>query len=343
MYHDHRRILAILIALALVAVPALAVPAMAADGGKAEHRRIVRFWTPERQRAAIPRDFVRTARGFVPAAKPDGAGGKKPGGGGGTGDGGGAGTVTGALWNGGGAVQTAVGKVFFRMAGTLYTCSGSVTNDSRGGFSLVLTAAHCAYDERNAAFATEWLFIPDYEAAPTRSCELTAHGCWTAQALVVHQGYADQGTFNAAATRYDFAFAVVGKGGKGADPQDQLDATVGSFPITFAASGAGTTMAAFGYPAAQKYKGDDLAYCQGPIFFDGANGDATYGMSCDMTGGSSGGPWYAPFTGGSGTQASLNSYGYRGGDAMYGPTFNAATNEVYAAADSATDQVSPVG
>lgn len=334
---DHRRLLVGSILLALVATPAVVTSvAGAADGPRAEHRRIVRFWTPARMRAAVPRDFVRTARGFRPAAKPDWAGGKKPGGGGDGGDTSGS-TVTGASWTKGGEVRAAVGKVFFRLSGTLYTCSGSVTDDGRTGYSLVLTAAHCAYDERADVFATNWLFIPDYQSTPTSTCDQTQYGCWTAAALVVHQGYAGQPSFNDTATRHDFAFGVVGTGGKSGQAR-QLDATVGSFPMTFSASSQGTRMYAFGYPAAKKYKGDRLTYCAGDIFYDTGNDNATYGLACDMTAGSSGGPWFSGFDEGtgSGTQASLNSYGYRGVEAMYGPKFSTKTNDVYRAADSAT-------
>lgn len=317
--------------LALVAAPAVAAQPGSRDA-RAGHERIVRFWTPARMKAAIPRDFVLTARGLEPAARPDNAGKGKPGGGGG-----GGGTVTGAAWNKGGQVKESVGKVFFRMGGTLYTCSGSVTADGRSTHSLVLTAAHCAWDERDGSFATDWMFIPDYESAPTRTCADTKYGCWTAQALVVHQGYADQDTFNEAATRHDFAFAVVGSGGKsGVAPQ--LDVAVDAFPITFSSFLAGTRMYAFGYPAAGKYKGNKLIYCAGPISFDAWNDDATYGLECDMTGGSSGGPWFSDFeeSTGIGTQSSLNSYGYAGVKSMFGPKFNSATKAVFDAADAAT-------
>src|SRR3712207_7483597 len=47
----------------------------------------------------------------------------------------------------------------------------------------------------------------------------------------------------------------------------------------------------FGYPASQKYHGNDLTYCAGPISTDPNNANLTWGMACDMTGGSSGGPW----------------------------------------------------
>jgi hypothetical protein len=93
----------------------------------------------------------------------------------------------------------------------------------------------------------------------------------------------------------------------------------------------GDTVSAFGYPAAQKYRGNDLVYCQGPVRTDSFTDDLTYGVTCNMTGGSSGGPWFAPFDDESGTgiQMSVNSYGYTGDKSMYGPMFNSNTQDTW--------------
>jgi V8-like Glu-specific endopeptidase len=315
--------------VALAAAPVNAAPGASAEA-RAEHQRIVAFWTPARMKAAIPRQVERAAPARLPMAKP-----AKPG------DGGTA-TVTGASWTKGGLVRKAVGKVFFDLSGTLYTCSGSVTEDTRSGYSLVLTAAHCAYDEAKDVFATKWMFIPDYETAPTRTCDKTKYGCWTAEALVVHEGWASEEGFTSKATQHDFAFAVVRPGGKSETDQLQLDETVGFFPIASDAVMTKDTPAyAFGYPAAGKYNGTKLIYCAGPVGFDAWNDEKTYSLGCDMTGGSSGGPWFHDFkegdTGWSGTQISLNSYGYSRVKAMYGPMFGSPTQAVYDAADSAID------
>ena len=42
--------------------------------------------------------------------------------------------------------QAATGKVYFEMGGGAWICSGAVATDSRTGYSLVLTAGHCAVD-----------------------------------------------------------------------------------------------------------------------------------------------------------------------------------------------------
>ena len=306
--------------LALLLLVGVVAPVAAERPTQSRHDQVVAHWTADRLASATPRDFVfDTERGFVPRARPGGGGG-----------------VVGASWTGGGRILEASGKVYFEMGGGAYVCSGSVATDSRSGYSLVLTAAHCAYDEVNERFATNWLFIPNFDGAPTFTCAQTVYGCWTAQALVVHEGYATAGGFNTQATLHDFAFAVVGPGGKSGSAQ--LDATVGSFGITFNSFPSGTQMYAFGYPAAGKYKGKDLTYCAGPIFFDPYNDELTYGMECNMTGGSSGGPWLSSFNTGTGvgTLSSLNSYGYSGVRAMHGPQFNADTSAVFSAANGAT-------
>ena len=79
---------------------------------------------------------------------------------------------------------------------------------------------------------------------------------------------------------------------------------------------------------AGKYKGKDLVYSRGPLGFDPSAGNATYRVASNMTGGSSGGPWFAPFSAGSGTMVSVNSYGYSGVTAMQGWPTTFSTNAV---------------
>jgi hypothetical protein len=90
-----------------------------------------------------------------------------------------------------------------------------------------------------------------------------------------------------------------------------------------------------GYPAGGKYSpGNELISCTGPLGFDLWNWNRTYRLACDMTGGSSGGPWYTGFdaNGNVGTLSSVNSYGYGDGRAMYGPKFNTRTQATWNAA-----------
>jgi hypothetical protein len=328
--HSVRPYVAALFLLGLSALPVAAAPPSVADAARADHDRIVTYWTPARMAAAQARDFVRTPNGYANSpTRPAG---------------GGSGAVTGASWpNGTGAISKSEGKVYFHMDGSDWQCSGTPATDTRSGYSLVLTAGHCAYDETNGGgstngFATNWMFIPDWDEQPasfSTACSASKYGCWTAVALVVDSGFATAGGFNDQATHHDFAFAVVGTGGSA---HVQLDATVTPMSLSVGSVSKGTTVFAFGFPAAGKYHGNDLTYCSGQTIEDQYNSNSTWGLACDMTGGSSGGSWLASFnsTTGIGVLGSLNSYGYSGIKNMYGPKFNSNTTAVYNKANQTT-------
>jgi len=312
--------------LAAVLLPGAAAPVLAQDQGSSDQARTIAYWTPQRMAHAIPRDFTLTPGGqFMPAQG-------KPGGGGGGNN------VTGASWTGGGQIVTTSGKVFFTMAGVDYICSGAVINDDRNDHSIVLTAGHCSYDETNGAFATNWMFYPAFDTNATYDCTAALYGCWTASALVVDSGFATAGGFNTQATVHDWSFAIVGAGGNSGL---QLDSVAGSFGYSFDAPALNTQIFDFGYPAAGKYHGYDLIYCSDQVFFDANNGNNTLGIDCNMTGGSSGGPWLTNFntTTGVGILSSVNSYGYTSiKNKEYGPKFDGNTSTTYTAATNATTQ-----
>jgi len=330
----NRRVLITATSLATVLVVALvaAGPVQAKSSKakeKAEHARIVRYWTPQRMKNAVPRDFVKTGRGFVPAAK-GGSGSSKPKGPGG-GGGGGTSTVTGASWTATDEGLTETGKVFFTLGSTNYVCSGSTVDDgNRADYSMVLTAGHCAIDELTNKFATNFMYVPAYDESPV-NC-FSAGACFTATALVVRNEFATAGGFNTQAIQHDWAFAIFSDDANGG----ALDAD-GAFGIAFTSPSTGDTRQSFGYPAAGKYSGGDLIYCLGPVAPDG-NYD-TWGMNCDMTGGASGGPWIEDYGKNSAALNSVNSYKYNGGplkNYMFGPTFNSKTQKTYEVARSAT-------
>ena len=52
------------------------------------------------------------------------------------------------------------GRILFTMGSSDYICSGTVVADGVSGRSIVLTAAHCVYDDSNKAFATNGWGIP---------------------------------------------------------------------------------------------------------------------------------------------------------------------------------------
>ena len=324
------RKLALVIApfLLLSLLPGVTTAAQPKETKAAHHAKVVKYWTPERIKNAKPRDFVfDPAKGtYKPVAKP-----APPSGGG---------TVTGASWTGSGDILKGTGRVLFTLGGGDYICSGSVVAESNTGRSIVLTAGHCASENDGSTKATNWMFIPSFDTAPTYTCAQTTHGCWVADAIYGDAAFLNAGGFNNQAVQHDWAFAVVSTGGKTATSTAQLDATVGvRFPIAFSGVSAGNTLSAFGYPAAGRYKGKDLVYCRGAIGQDPQTSNTTWSMPCNMTGGSSGGPWVSTtntttYDDAVTTLRSLNSYGYSGVSNMYGPKFNGNTKTVFDAADA---------
>jgi hypothetical protein len=139
---------------------------------------------------------------------------------GGGGGGGGEGVVVNEAWLQAGALQNAAGRLYFEMPSNArrrgpwngYVCSGTVaTEEDYNGRSIIVTAAHCVYDDVNKAFARNVLFIPD-QAGTTgtgtdRNCSNDPLGCWVPSLGVVDVNWTTR-TFpdNIA---WDYAYYVV--------------------------------------------------------------------------------------------------------------------------------------
>lgn len=302
----------------------------AAPQGTRKHDATVKFWTNARIAKAKPRNFNRNPRTGRFARS----------------------TTwseyfnTGSRWTSGGDIYRNVGRVFFEMGGSYWTCSASAVKDTKSDRSIVLTAAHCAYDETGRyGFARYWMFVPEYATLPAGFdpsglfCTATSLGCWAAESLVVSNAYANAGGFNGTAVVHDYAFASVGPGGKS---DVQLDSVVNPNTPSWSENSAMDDTFLFGYPSAGRYKGSQLIYCRGPLEYDGKMMYETYRVGCGMTGGSSGGPWLSPFDSsgpdtGRGIVMSVNSYGYAGRKAMYGPIFGVETATMFGVAQTTTE------
>ncbi|NUT36950.1 MAG: hypothetical protein HOV79_28170 [Hamadaea sp.] len=318
------RALILLSALVLsVVLPGAGSPANGAGRGtdttRAEDARVLAYWTPQRIANAKTRDYLRTGSGkMIPHARPGGGG------------------VTGASWAGGGAIQARSGRILFSSGGSDWICSGSVVNDAStgNGYSVVLTAGHCVYDG-NDGWSYNFLYMPNFDAEPNYDCAVRVNGCWRANLLSAHDDFVPEGFGSDETVRVDYGFARVGLRLNGTA---ELDATTGGYGLNTAAVAHNVTKWAFGYPAEGKYKGKDLIYCSGPTI-DDPYGAPTWGVGCNMNGGSSGGPWIygttdpAVYTAGT-LLTSVNSYGYSGLTYMFGPKFNAETQTVYTSAVS---------
>lgn len=207
--------------------------------------------------------------------------------------------------------QSRLGKVFFTLGGQDYVCSGTAT--SSGNRDVVTTAGHCL-NEGPGDFATNFAFVPAYDNGSR------PYGTWTAEQLYTSSAWANSGDFD-----YDVGFAVMNENASG----QSLTDVVGSYPIAFNLS-RGLSYTSYGYPAAAPFDGQSLYSCSGTATQD-PYGSNDQGLSCDMTGGSSGGGW---LTGG--RLNSVNSFKYTfDRSTMYGPYFGSVIQSVYNAAASA--------
>ncbi|MFJ7590713.1 trypsin-like serine peptidase [Streptomyces sp. NPDC097617] len=309
----HRTALSVLLAAGALVAGALtaATPSLAADAPASFRQQHTQgFWTTERMRGATPLDVTAvpgaartpvatsatpTAIAPTAAASPT------------------AFPQAGGAWTGGGAVVKTSGRVFFTLGDRTASCSGDSITSANG--STVITAGHCV--KYQGAWHTNWVFVPAYNngSAP--------YGQWSATKTFATDQWAASEDMN-----MDVGLAVVAPlNGR------TLTQTVGAQGILFN-GGYNKRMYSFGFPAAAPYDGTKLVYCSGNSGKDFLL-TKDHSLACNMTGGSSGGPWFQDFneTTGLGTQVSVNSFGYTFlPNRMYGPYFG---NEAKAAYDKA--------
>ncbi|MEU5421846.1 trypsin-like serine peptidase [Streptomyces sp. NPDC001407] len=274
----------------------------------AEQQKVRDFWTPERMRTATPLDLPGITSATLarqvshsaptavaptaPAAHLKGF------------------PQAGGAWTGEGAVLKTSGRVFFTFQGRTASCTGDAVTSKNG--STVLTAGHCV--KYQGAWHTNWTFAPGYHDGQA------PYGTWTASKTMSTPQWVASEDMN-----YDVGAAVVAPlNGR------TLTEAVGAQGLQF--NGAyNQSLYAFGFPAAAPYDGTKLIYCSGTSSKDFLL-TKDHGLSCNMTGGSSGGPWFANFdeTAGSGLQASVNSFGYTFlPNTMFGPYFGDDIKTLY--------------
>jgi len=313
------------LALALISAPAQAAPAAANVVSplisSTSSQSVEDFWTPARMAAAKPADTAVRAGlsrqfeaaplspGGAPAAVEPTAG------------------TLGANPNSLLAAVTVArpytnlpdrlnGKVFFVKGGQSFVCSGTVVNGTNK--DLIDTAGHCVSDGAGH-FHTNWIFVPAYSSAAS-GCLTTAgcfpYGKWTARRLATTTEW-----HNFSNLKQDYGYAVLN--------------TLGGQHIVNRLGGQGSrfnqsrtqTFRAYGYPQAAPFNGFDQKVCvSNRLANDNPSarpGPLTMKISCNMTGGSSGGGWLiAMATSGLGYVNSHNSYGYVGQPGfMYGPYY----------------------
>ena len=220
----------------------------------------------------------------------------------------------------GGAVAAAVGKVFFTLGATDYTCSGALVRSRRS--YVVLTAAHCVTDG-HGQWAVNWTFAPGYAdgAEP--------YGQYTARRFFVSprwHGPAD-------GERYDVAFVQVAPAAA-RGPRARRPRAPAGLPVSFAASQTAPLAAqayVLGYPALPPYSGLYPDYCAG-LAVSSATRPGSARLACAMTAGDSGGPWLtgvSPRTG-AGPITAVTAYKLSGDlRTLYGTVLGPAARALY--------------
>jgi V8-like Glu-specific endopeptidase len=222
---------------------------------------------------------------------------------------------SGAAWTAGGTIVKTEGRVFFTYQGRSASCSGTAVSSANK--SVVITAGHCV--KLGGSFHTNWVFVPGYSNGSR------PYGTWVATNLLTTPQWNSSEDMN-----YDVAAAVVAP----LNGQRLVD-VVGGQGVAFNQA-RGQQMYAFGYPAASPYDGSKLIYCSGRVFNDYLI-STDQGMTCNMTGGASGGGWFQSFnqSTGAGMLNSVNSFKYNFASYwMFGPYFGPEAQAVYTAAQN---------
>jgi hypothetical protein len=293
-----KRLVAALVA-GVVSLIGAASAAAAAPPGVAEKRvaqardAVAAYWTPERMRSAIPADIKRGPGAGVRRA---------------------AVAAPSALEFPSSYTQfpaSTHGKVFFTSGAQNFVCSGTaLTSQNR---SVVWTAGHCV-NQGPGTFHTNWAFVPAYRDG-TRPL-----GTWTARTLMTTSQWRDTGNI-----AFDVGAAVVSTNPSG---QALTDVTGGGRGIEFNYARA-QTYQSWGYPAAPPFNGQRLWTCtSGYLGPDPFTSPQTMSITCDMTGGASGGGWVV-----GSSVFSVNSYGYSDQPGvMYGPYQGPEAQSLFASA-----------
>lgn len=222
------------------------------------------------------------------------------------------------------------GKIFFDSPEGSMVCSGTVVTDpaNPGKSNLVWTAGHCVHGGKGGGWYRNIEFVPAYNdngkdlaAQPAGEEEVVPYGHWWAEWAQTSAEWINEGASSGgAAASYDFAvLKVVPKdGGK------SLEETVGNaLPVWFNAPRGtlGAGVGAYGYPAGAPFDGQIMYHCDDNptrLSIDQA-APTMLRIGCTMTGGSSGGGWYAKGPGGKTHLVSNTSIGPTDNTWLAGP------------------------
>lgn len=235
------------------------------------------------------------------------------------------------------------GKIFFDGPQGSMVCSGTVVRDPAhpGKSDLVWTAGHCVHAGAKGGWYRNVIFVPSYNDGGKTAAQLKGAkrdalaplGVYWADAAATSDQWIAQGAESGGSgSPYDFAVLHV-------TPDKQsgtksLEEKVGSaLPVWFNTPSVKKIgkIGIWGYPAAPPYDGQNLYTCTGrpgrlSIF---ADQPTEYRVGCTMTGGSSGGGWYARQPNGQVSLVSNTSIGPSTGGWLAGPHFGPEAKAIF--------------
>ncbi|MFD8703834.1 trypsin-like serine peptidase [Kitasatospora sp. NPDC059648] len=200
------------------------------------------------------------------------------------------------------------GKIFFKDGSEDYVCSGTVVSDpaNPGKSNLVWTASHCLHGGKGNKYYTDITFAPAFNSNGVLSNgnkqkskleDAEPYGEWGATAGMVSPQWTQEADPEKGGpwSQYDFGIIKVAN----PDPNGKsLEETVGgSVPLWFnAPRDQLASVSNYGFPEGKPFDGVELEHCDGgkPTAKPGVpDRPAMLMIGCNMTGGSSGGGWYA--------------------------------------------------
>lgn len=166
-----------------------------------------------------------------------------------------------------------VGKLFFTQYGTNYVCSGAMIKGH-----AFWTAGHCAHagNGSSGGWSYNAVFVPQYYygSAPLGYCYV--QNWWTT----------GDWYYNGNPNGLDHDYA----GGNVSCNISNIASYTGYLGLAWN-QGYGKTWTALGYPQAYPFNGATMWGCTSALAAYGFGSPTTFGIWCNMTGGSSGGPW----------------------------------------------------
>jgi V8-like Glu-specific endopeptidase len=170
-----------------------------------------------------------------------------------------------------------VGKLFFTIGSGTYVCSASTNY-----IDTVMTAGHCVYTP-GTGFNGNELFCPSYNAGVN-----PAVGCWAANFLVTSTVWANTGSF-------EWDTGGINTQASGTLINNHIGNVTGWLGLAWNQAD-DQNWTDFGYPQAAPFDGRFIVTCQSEFGYEDSEGNNQGGhnslaIGCDMTGGSSGGPF----------------------------------------------------